>query len=123
MLGAFMVKNYVKDGVMDASFANCYAAIKALKAHIAWVGKAPRTASPLVADERGNAIRDLKQERIDRQRAADQEARERSTKQSLVDQAKDAAQRVAANQGIENLRAEVASFTAHTPKQRRLAPK
>jgi|SRR5208283_4610717 len=94
MLGSYMQKNFVDaNGVMDASFANCYAAIKALKAHISWVDKAPRTAAPILEDGYGRQIRNLKQEREDRARANQRE--ERDTIQQQFDRAQ--------KQGITNV--------------------
>lgn len=115
MIGAYLRTNHTDDqGVCDVSFDSTYRCIKSLRDVLVWKGAAPRTAKPIATDGMGNVIRDLKGEREARQRAQDREDRERSTKQTLEFQAKDAMQRVAVNQGIENLRAEVASFTART---------
>src|ERR1700741_5137105 len=117
MLGAYMHKHFVLDGVMDASFANCYTAVKALKQHLGWVGDVPRTAPKIASDERGNQIRDLRAERQQRAEQEAQEARERSTKKSMEDQRKDAQQNVAGNQRIESFRSEIQSVRGKTHGQ------
>jgi hypothetical protein len=119
MFGGYMRSHYMTNNVLDLSFGHCWAAIKTLKDSLIWVVAPHQSAQAMVTqDERsGKVIRDLRRERIEHQEQEARDARERSKKPSMHEQAADAAQRVAVNQKIETLRNEIQSVRGRTHGQ------
>jgi hypothetical protein len=71
--------------------------------------------APTLTDHRGNIVRDLRKERQEARERADREAKQ--PVKTLAQELENTGKRIAVNKGIENLRNEIASYTARTHSQ------